>query len=141
MTHRASKRLRPSKSIHNKQSPPSGLYGRPVGFFFFSAVVYLTAVRGRSRTNMVLHTYSAGCSFTPPMVEPGRIELPSKNRFPTTSPSAVVVLNFPCITVRRQTVMFGRSEVVIQAGPSLYSCSPLSDALIRPRYSLFGRQP
>ena len=74
MTHRASKRLRPSKSIHNKESPPSGRYGRPVGFLFFSAVFYLTADRGRSRTNMVLHTYSAGCSFTPPMVKLTGIE-------------------------------------------------------------------
>ena len=38
---------------------------------------------------MVLHTYSAGCSFTPPMVEVRGIEPLSENRFTRLSPGAV----------------------------------------------------
>ena len=55
------------RSCRHKENPPSDR--KTAARRAFSAVVYLTADRGRSRTNMVLQTYSAGCSFTPPMVE------------------------------------------------------------------------
>ena len=42
---------------------------------------------------MVLHTYSAGCSFTPPMVEPRGIEPLSEGNLERTSPGAVCYLH------------------------------------------------
>jgi len=46
----------------------------------FVPLLYVPAGgRGRSRTNMVLQTYSAGCSFTPPMVDPRGVEPLSEN--------------------------------------------------------------
>ena len=44
---------------------------------------------------MVLHTYSAGCSFTPPMVEAGGIEPPSENLLIQLSPGAGHLYYFP----------------------------------------------
>lgn len=44
---------------------------------------------------MVLHTYSAGCSFTPPMVEARRIELLSENKSAQLSTSVACLLSFP----------------------------------------------
>ena len=44
---------------------------------------------------MVLHTYSAGCSFTPPMVEPVGVEPTSENPSLQLSPGAVSLLCFP----------------------------------------------
>ena len=42
---------------------------------------------------MVLHTYSAGCSFTPPMVEVRGIEPLSESNLEGTSPGAVCYLH------------------------------------------------
>ena len=42
---------------------------------------------------MVLHTYSAGCSFTPPMVELRGIEPLSESNLEGTSPGAVCYLH------------------------------------------------
>jgi len=42
---------------------------------------------------MVLHTYSAGCSFTPPMVEPRGVEPLSESNLERTSPGAVCYLH------------------------------------------------
>ena len=44
---------------------------------------------------MVLHTYSAGCSFTPPMVEVRRVELLSENLSPKLSTSVAVSFDIP----------------------------------------------
>ena len=44
---------------------------------------------------MVLHTYSAGCSFTPPMVEPRGVEPLSENPSKQLSTRVVYLLRFP----------------------------------------------
>lgn len=44
---------------------------------------------------MVLQTYSAGCSFTPPMVEAAGIEPASEKPLTELSPGAGHLLNFP----------------------------------------------
>ncbi len=56
---------------------------------------------------MELHTYSAGCSFTPPMVEARRVELLSENLSTGFSPSAVYLLKFPIKTADKQAILKG----------------------------------
>ena len=56
---------------------------------------------------MVLQTYSAGCSFTPPMVEPRGIEPLSENPSSQLSPGAVYLLDLPRTSADKQALAFG----------------------------------
>ena len=77
---------------------------------------------------MVLHTYSAGCSFTPPMVEAAGIEPASENHLIQLSPSAADLLGFPSRTAERQAMRYGSHYAVTEGVAPLRSRSPLIDA-------------
>ncbi len=56
---------------------------------------------------MVLQTYSAGCSFTPPMVEARGVEPLSENPLIQLSTSVFRYLEFPLADVNGQTSALG----------------------------------
>ncbi len=56
---------------------------------------------------MVLQTYRAGCSFTPPMVEPRGVEPLSENPFMQPSTCVVYLLQFPHRSADKQADRFG----------------------------------
>ncbi len=78
--------------------------------------------------NTEWHTYSAKCSDTPLLVEPGGIEPPSENHSSQLSPSAADRLGFPSPNAERQAFGYGRCKAVACAAPSARSRSPLIDA-------------
>ena len=94
----------------------------------FSLLVRLSPQKQKQKelTNKVSSFY---------LVEPGRVELPSKKRFLSASPSADTSLNFPHITVKCRTVILGSPLSVILSRAPQNSRSPLNDALAKPRYS------
>ena len=77
---------------------------------------------------MVLHTYSAGCSFTPPMVEARGIEPLSENHLIQLSPSAADLLRFPSRIADRQAMRYGSHYAVTSGVAPCRSRSPLIDA-------------
>ena len=79
---------------------------------------------------MVLHTYSAGCSFTPPMVEARGVEPLSENQSTVLSPSAAGLLRFPSHNAGRQALCYGSHPVMTGAVARPRSRSPLVDAFI-----------
>lgn len=56
---------------------------------------------------MVLQTYSAGCSFAPPMVEARGVEPLSEKRAAQLSPSTADAFTFPPPAAGRQAAGFG----------------------------------
>lgn len=79
---------------------------------------------------MVLQTYSAGCSFTPPMVETRRIELLSENHLPWLSPSAADLFRFPSPNADGQAFGYGSRHVMTGEATIARSRSLLIDAPI-----------